>query len=150
MRLLRRCGDICGGWGMSEPLDFQHLVVAIRDTHQAATRSGMQAVNVVLTLRNWVIGHHILSYEQQGQDRAQYGARLLENLATRLQQELDRSYTGRYLGLCRQFCNAYPQIWKSLNSESATLPIGKSLIRKSLISESESGEPDSSTSPALN
>ncbi len=113
---------------MSESGDFQHLLVAIRDTHQEAVRFGLQAVNVALTLRNWTIGHHILNYEQQGADRAQYGARLLENLATRLRDELDRAYTSRYLGLCRQFSSAYPEIQKSVISEFAGLQIGKSLI----------------------
>lgn len=122
---------------MSESTDFQGLVAAIRDTHREATEFAIQAVNMALTLRNWMIGSHILSYEQQGQDRAQYGTRLLDDLANRLRHELDRSYTGRYLGLCRQFCNAYPQIRKSLISELASLPIGKSLI-----SESQANEPD--------
>ncbi len=26
-----------------------------------------------LTIRNWMIGHHIYEYEQGGQDRAKYG-----------------------------------------------------------------------------
>ena len=43
---------------------------------------------------------------------------------------LDKCYTGRYLGLCRQFHETYPQIQKSLISESGTAGIWKSLISK--------------------
>lgn len=52
-------------------------------------------------------------YEQNGADRAQYGTRLLENLSDSLQECLDRCYTGRYLGLCRQLFDAYPSMRKS-------------------------------------
>jgi predicted nuclease of restriction endonuclease-like (RecB) superfamily len=115
---------------MSEVNDFQQLVFSIRDTHRKAQDAALQAVNTALTMRNWMVGHHILGYEQHGLDRAQYGVRLLERLAERLRSELDRSYTGRYLGLCRQLCTTYPDIPKSLISEFG------SWIPKSLISES--------------
>ena len=70
-----------------------------------------------LTLRNWVIGAYIRQYEQQGVDRATYGARLLEKLSTALQAALDRCYIGRYFGLCRQLFDVYPSIRKSAISE---------------------------------
>jgi len=37
-----------------------------------------------LVVRNWLIGGHLLEFEQSGQDRATYGKRLLSNLATDL------------------------------------------------------------------
>ena len=49
-------------------------------------RSAVQAVNLRLTLRNWLIGHYIVEYEQHGSDRAQYGAKLLEQLAKDLRR----------------------------------------------------------------
>jgi len=35
-------------------------------------------------LRNWLFGHYIAEFEQNGADRASYGARLIESLAERL------------------------------------------------------------------
>jgi hypothetical protein len=32
-------------------------------------------VNSVYTMRNWLIGHYIVEYEQHGEDRAAYGDR---------------------------------------------------------------------------
>jgi hypothetical protein len=40
---------------------------------ELAAQAG-RAVNVSLTLRNWLIGYHIAVYELSGADRARYGA----------------------------------------------------------------------------
>ena len=61
------------------PLDYEALVTAIAQVHDQTQRQAVQAVNVALTLRNWLIGYHIVEYEQHGSDRAQYGERLLDN-----------------------------------------------------------------------
>lgn len=103
-------------------LDFPALVDAIRQIHQQSAVTASQAVNTSLTLRNWVIGFYIREYDQCGSDRAKYGTRLLENLSETLKSRLDRCYTGRYLGLCRQLFDCYPQIRKSAISESCALP----------------------------
>src|ERR1700732_5318599 len=85
------------------PLDYGALVAAIGQAHQTAQRHAVQAVNVALTLRNWLIGCHICEYEQHGSDRAEYGERLLDNLARDLRQQLGRGFGKRYLELFRQF-----------------------------------------------
>jgi predicted nuclease of restriction endonuclease-like (RecB) superfamily len=126
----------------AERLDFASLVAAIRKVHERSAVVASRVVNVSLTLRNWAIGWYIREYEQKGADRAKYGARLLENLAEALQESLDRFYTGRYLGLCRQLFDVYPEIRKSVTSEFTPLgmpwssPAGKAdAIRKLPISE---------------
>ena len=123
--------------------DFQQLIAAIQRAHHGLQAAAVQAVNTALTLRNWVVGHQIHHYEQHGADRARHGSRLLETLAERLQTELDRAYTGRYLGLCRQFHAAYPTLGKSLISDSDTLPASwKSLISETpAIAATEAGAP---------
>ncbi len=60
------------------------------------------------TLRNWLIGCYITEYELNGPDRAAYGEKITEVLASALQSSLDRCYTARYLCLCRQFYTSYP------------------------------------------
>ncbi len=111
-------------------MDFSTLVAAIGQVHAQSAAQANRVINVSLTLRNWAIGAYIRSYEQQGTDRAQYGAQLLERLSTALQANLDRCYSGRYLGLCRQLFDVYPAIRKSVISESAwlSLPVHSSLL----------------------
>jgi len=110
--------------------DFTTLVAAIRQAHEHMAAQASRAVNVSLTLRNWAIGCYIREYEQNGADRAQYGSQILDHLSRELQESLDKCYTDRYLRLCRQFYETYPQIRKSLIS--IFRPPGK---RKSAISE---------------
>jgi len=97
--------------------DFTALVDAVRRVHDECAAAVNRTVNTTLTLRNWLIGSYIRDYEQNGADRAQYGIHLLEKLSDSLQGCLDRCYTGRYLGLCRQLFDAYPSIRKSVISE---------------------------------
>ena len=95
-------------------LTFLELVESIRETHDRFSIQAARAVNISLTLRNWMIGFFIREYEQNGKDRAEYGVQLIERLATHLQKGLDECYSARYLRLCRQFYRTYPQIRLSL------------------------------------
>jgi predicted nuclease of restriction endonuclease-like (RecB) superfamily len=125
--------------------DFTALVDAVRRVHDECAAAVNRTVNTMLTLRNWLIGGYIRDYEQNGADRAQYGIHLLEKLSDSLQGCLDRCYTGRYLGLCRQLFDAYPSIRKSVISESGIAllpgilepPVARPETRKSGISELE-------------
>ena len=123
--------------------DFTDLVEAVRRVHSECAATVNRTVNTTLTVRNWLIGGYIREYEQDGSDRAQYGTRLLQRLSESLQACLDRCYTGRYLGLCRQLFDVYPSIRKSVISKSGIglLPgilgpaVEPSETRKSAISE---------------
>lgn len=64
--------------------DFNQLVESINATHGQLQASAVQAVNQALTIRNWLVGYYIVEFEQNGEDRATYGNRLIENLAERL------------------------------------------------------------------
>ena len=65
-------------------LDFNQLVVAIRYADTELSAQASRAVNVSLTLRNWLIGYYIAEYELNGADRAVYGEKILLELSLRL------------------------------------------------------------------
>ena len=113
---------------MGSKLTFNELVASIQEVHEQLAAQASKAVNVSLTLRNWAIGCYLREYEQKGADRATYGKLIVERLADELQSSLDRCYTGRYLRLCRQLYEIYPQIRKSLISKFGRLKIRKSPI----------------------
>ncbi|HWM68399.1 MAG TPA: PDDEXK nuclease domain-containing protein [Steroidobacteraceae bacterium] len=100
-----------------EQLNFTGLVEAIRQVHEHCASQAGKAINVSLTLRNWVIGYYILEYEQRGADRADYGERLLESLSDRLQHVGMSRVEPRELRRYRQFYLAYSRIWESLTPE---------------------------------
>lgn len=79
-------------------------IVQVQDVMQA---QASHAVNLSLTARNWLIGHYIVEYEQHGEDRAQYGAQLLNKLAAKINR---RGLNARRLRECRLFYCCYPQL----------------------------------------
>src|SRR5438046_4475633 len=88
--------------------DYKALITAIAQAHDRTQRQAVQAVNVALTLRNWLIGCHIVEYEQNGSDRAQYGERLMASLAQDLRHRLGRGFGQRNLFSFREFYLRYP------------------------------------------
>ena len=56
---------------------FESLVHSIHSAHEELAAHAGRAVNISLTLRNWLIGCRISEYELHGADRAKYGERLL-------------------------------------------------------------------------
>ena len=95
-------------------ISFDILVNQIQQTHKTLQESAVKAINKHLTIRNWLTGFYIVEFEQKGEDRAQYGTRLLQNLAERLNNP---SLSYRNLKLFRQFYATYPQIGKVISSE---------------------------------
>jgi len=55
-------------------LNFERLLSRLEATHALLQRQAIQAVDSALATRNWLIGCHIVEYEQRGSDRARYGA----------------------------------------------------------------------------
>ncbi|MEO6284742.1 MAG: DUF1016 N-terminal domain-containing protein [Dyadobacter sp.] len=67
--------------------NFDSLVSSIHDTHLTLQQSAVKAINKHLTIRNWLIGFYIVEFEQNGEDRARYGEKLLQTLADSLNLE---------------------------------------------------------------
>lgn len=93
---------------------FDALVTALSDTNAQLHAQTTKAINIGLTLRNWLFGHYIHTYEMKGADRAAYGERLFSQLSNRL-KKLDISRVEeRELRRYRQFFLTYPQIRETL------------------------------------
>ena len=96
---------------------FASLVSSIRSVDDQLAAQAGRAVNLALTLRNWLIGGHIAEYELKGADRARYGERLLSRLSTRLSAQGVTRCEERELRRYRQFYVTYPRIGESLTPE---------------------------------
>ena len=92
---------------MRKELSFENLVANVSQIQELTSGRAKNAVNQLLTVRNWAIGFYIVEYEQNGADRAKYGDNLLDNLAKKINiKGLNRPM----LVLCRSFYLKYPQI----------------------------------------
>ena len=105
---------------------YAALVRAIESADAQWVGQAVAAVNQALVLRNWLVGAYIVEYEQGGADRAKYGARLLERLATDLASRGLQAFNVTLLKLCRSFYQVYPQIGPTLSDQSGVvkLPAG--------------------------
>lgn len=77
----------------------------------------MRAVNTGLTLRNWLFGFYIETYERGGVDRQKYGDKLLDKLAEHLSSQGLPRCDKRELYRYRQFYLTYPDIVESLSPQ---------------------------------
>jgi hypothetical protein len=94
------------------------LVWIIDQTHRALLDRATRAVNVNLTLRNWLIGYHIAEFELRGTDRAVYGDRLLAQLARELRARRISTTGQRQLYGYLAFYRTYPQIVRTASAKS--------------------------------
>jgi predicted nuclease of restriction endonuclease-like (RecB) superfamily len=85
-------------------MNFDFLSSQIKNTHSQLSSNAAKSVNIHLTLRNWLVGYFIKEFEQKGEDRAQYGSKLLQNLA---KSTNIKGLTAPELSRCRQFYEVY-------------------------------------------
>lgn len=85
--------------------NIAQLISTINDVHSELQSAAVNAVNKALTVRNWLIGYYIVEYEQDGDDRAEYGAKLLPNLADKLKHI--KGLDERSLRSMRKFYQSY-------------------------------------------
>ena len=113
---------------------YAKLVKAISQVNTGMVARAAVAVNQALVLRNWLIGAYIVEFEQNGADRAKYGARLLPTLAEDLKAQGLKGLGAEILRNCRSFFLCYPQISQPVVGEFAlpgmTFPISQPLSGK--------------------
>lgn len=111
--------------------DFSALVSAIRHVDAQLASQASRAVNLHLTLRNWLIGAYIAEYELRGADRAAYGDGLLQELSKRLTAIGLSNYNRRQLYRYMRFYRLYPSIVGALSPQLMDLaPAGSQTDEK--------------------
>jgi predicted nuclease of restriction endonuclease-like (RecB) superfamily len=109
---------------LKSKLTFAGLVDSIKTVDSQLARQASRAVNISLTLRNWLIGMYIVEYELRGADRAGYGENLFNELAARLTQQKVKGCRSRQLYTYRTFYRVYPQILRTVSAKfKELLPI---------------------------
>ena len=91
-------------------MKFEQLIKDIESIQKELLKRTAVQVNTNLSIRNWMIGLYIVRYEQHGEDRANYGDRLFDELSLRLKKSKLKGLSATNLRLCRQFYKVYPQM----------------------------------------
>ena len=104
---------------------FEQLTENILSANNTLQGFATKTINQTITLRNWIIGYYIVEYEQNGSDRAQYGNKLVEKLAERLNK------TGLGISLLRKtraFYISYPYLIQLFqNQQTVSVELRKAI-----------------------
>lgn len=111
------------------PFNFESLVSVIEQTHVHFQQQAFKAINVSLTIRNWLIGYYIVEFEQKGEDRAKYGEKLLIEIVKSLNI---KGLKLTNIKLSRQFYYTYPQIIQYLKTNAFDFPQIRQLLSDEL------------------
>ena len=80
----------------------------IKNILEQARSKARSAVNTAMVEAYWLVGQRIVEEEQRGQNTAEYGARLIEDLSTALTADLGRGFSYANLYDCCQFYLTFP------------------------------------------
>jgi predicted nuclease of restriction endonuclease-like (RecB) superfamily len=102
--------------GMSKPAvsssqgNIEQLYQRISTVLTDARSSAYRAVNFAMVQSYWEIGRIVIEEEQQGKATAEYGTRLITDLAKRLRTDFGKGFDRSNLWFMRSFYLAFPKI----------------------------------------
>lgn len=92
------------------------LITTLSEVIRASRKKAFQAINTVQVQTCWLIGRHIVEFEQDGHDRAEYGKGIINHVAESLTMEFGKGFDERNLRNMRAFYLAFPK-WNAVRSE---------------------------------
>lgn len=110
-----------------DPLDYKGLLGGVSLLLNEARSAAARSVNAILTITYWEIGQRIVEFEQDGSDRATYGATLLKRLSRDLTTRFGRGFSEENLRLMRLFYLHYRErISQTLSGKSLEISSAQS------------------------
>ena len=109
---------------LNQDASYQAVYGDVSKVIDAARESAARSVNAAMTAAYWLIGHRIVEFEQSGEERAEYGAALIEKLAADLTGRFGRGFSRPNVQNMRLFYISYPpgKIRQSLSGRSGRSP----------------------------
>lgn len=93
---------------MTDTIKYGNMINEIKEVLQSARQNVAQQVNTELLTTYWNIGRIIVEYEQQNNERAEYGQQTLKELSRVLTKEFGKGFSRSNLQNMRAFYLAYP------------------------------------------
>ena len=94
---------------VAEQSSYKELIETIGRALNEGRNKAIQAVNLALVKTNWQIGRYIVEYEQQGKERAEYGAELLNRLSRDLTAAYGKGFSRSNIIYMRKFYLSFPK-----------------------------------------
>lgn len=88
---------------------YSSLIIDISELLEQGRRQAFHSVNIILVKTYWTIGKRIVEYEQKGNERAEYGDKLLIQLSKDLAFKYGRGFSRSNLVYMRLFYLKYPK-----------------------------------------
>ena len=109
---------------LSHDAPYQAVFGDVSKIIDAARESAARSVNAAMTAAYWLTGRRIVEFEQSGEDRAKYGAALIERLAEDLTAQFGRGFSSQNIYNMRLFYLSYSpaRILQTLCGELAPPP----------------------------
>lgn len=99
-------------------LDTDNVIEDVCSIIDSARDYAYQAVNVALIKRNWLIGYRIAKEELKEHARADYGEKIIKELAKKLTEKYGKGFDRSNLYRFLSFYKLYPRIVDSLSRQS--------------------------------
>lgn len=93
------------------PIESRHFIQEIKQLITQARTKAYAAINSAMVEAYWQMGKRIVEEEQQGKERADYGAQLLKEVSRELTKEFGKGFSVNSLYYYRQFYITFPQIF---------------------------------------
>ena len=90
--------------------DMASLVNDVCNIIETGRKEAYAAAGKVAVITFWTIGRRIVEEEQQGKERAEYGAGVIRNLALKIVPRYGASYNKRNLDYYKRFYLLFPDI----------------------------------------
>ena len=103
---------------ISKAKDYQSLYADASMIIEEARQRAYHSVNVNLTLRNWRLGERIAKEELDGEERAEYGKRIIATLAQDLTAKYGKGFERISLYNYLKFYRLFPEIVDAVSQQS--------------------------------
>jgi predicted nuclease of restriction endonuclease-like (RecB) superfamily len=95
---------------------YNQLIENIGFSLDKGRRNAINAINTELLLTKWEIGKYIIEFEQDGDEKAEYGSNLLNKLSVDLKLRYGKGFSRRNILDMRRFYSCFP-IWQTLSAK---------------------------------
>ncbi len=100
-----------------QAMDYETVLTEMIRLLESARRAAARSVNAVMTATYWQIGQRLVEVEQEGENKAEYGERLVERLSQDLTERFGRGFGRRNLFQMRAFYLAYAQKVQTVSAQ---------------------------------